>query len=67
MSKKNARILLFFVFAARGTSFLFSKRLLADLAPFSILAVRFLLSFLVLSLVFSKKYCGSAGTVSGAG
>ncbi len=55
MSKKNARILLFFVFAARGTSFLFSKRLLADLAPFSILAVRFLLSFLVLSLVFSKK------------
>ena len=55
MSTRNAKILLFAVFAARGTSFLFSKTLMRDLSPTSILAVRFLLSFLILALIFWQK------------
>ncbi len=58
MSQRNAKLLLIAVFAARGTSFLFSKTLLRELPPMSILAVRFLLSFLILSVVFSKKLRG---------
>ncbi len=58
MSKTNARILLTAVFIARGTSFLFSKILMLSLPPMSILAVRFLLAFLILALVFHKKLLG---------
>nr|MBQ6242786.1 DMT family transporter [Lachnospiraceae bacterium] len=58
MNGKSARILLIFVFAARGTSFLFSKLLLQDLSPMNVIAVRFLLAFLVLALVFHKKIRG---------
>lgn len=55
MNQKSARILLLFVFAARGTSFLFSKLLLREMAPMNIVAVRFLLSFLILAAVFFRK------------
>ena len=55
MSKTNARILLIAVFIARGTSFLFSKMLMLSLPPMSILAVRFLLAFLILALIFRGK------------
>ena len=55
MSKTSARILLVAVFIARGTSFLFSKTLLQSLSPTSILAVRFLLAFLILAVIFHKK------------
>ena len=55
MSQRNAKLLLFAVFAARGTSFLFSKTLLRDLSPMSILAVRFILSFLILAVIFGHK------------
>ena len=55
MSQRNAKLLLIAVFAARGTSFLFSKTLLRDLPPMCILAVRFLLSFLILAAVFNRK------------
>jgi len=55
MNKNLARILLLFVFMARGCSFLFSKILLRTVSPMSILAVRFLLSFLVLSLIFPQR------------
>ena len=55
MSKTKAAVLLIAVFAARGTSFLFSKTLMRTLDPLSILAVRFTLAFLVLALVFCKR------------
>ncbi|MBQ3487540.1 MAG: DMT family transporter [Clostridia bacterium] len=55
MSKRSARLLLVFVFISRGTSFLFSKTLLETLSPLDVLAVRFLLAFLIVSLVFHKK------------
>ncbi len=59
MSKTKATVLLIFVFMARGTSFLFSKSLLQDLAPMSILAVRFIMAFIVLGLIFHKKLLAS--------
>ena len=55
MKPFSARVLLAAVFIARGISFLFSKQLLTNLSPMSILAVRFLLAFLVLALIFNKK------------
>lgn len=55
MSRVKASILLIAVFVARGTSFLFSKTLMGNLEPMSILAVRFTMSFLVLAAVFNKK------------
>lgn len=55
LNKTQARILLIAVFTARGTSFLFSKNLMESLAPMSILAVRFLLAFSILALVFHKR------------
>ena len=55
MTKASASILLICVFMARGTSFLFSKSLMQDMIPMSVLAVRFILAFCVLALVFHKK------------
>lgn len=55
MSTSKAKLLLIAVFAARGVSFLFSKALMQDMMPMSILAVRFLLAFLILSAVFFRK------------
>ena len=43
------------VFMARGTSFLFSKTLMQSMLPMSILAVRFILAFVVLAVIFHKK------------
>ena len=55
MTKASASILLICVFMARGTSFLFSKTLMQDMTPMSVLAVRFILAFCVLAMVFHKK------------
>ena len=55
MSKTGAKILLTTVFIARGTSFLFSKILMESMSPMSILAIRFILAFLVLAVIFFKK------------
>lgn len=55
MSRTKASLLLILVFMARGTSFLFSKSLLRDLSPMSILAVRFVMSFAILALLFHQK------------
>ena len=55
MTKTNAKILLAAVFAARGSSFLFSKYLMEGLSAESILAVRFLISFVILAVVFRRK------------
>ena len=54
MTLTRARLLLAAVFMARGTSFLFSKTLMRTLQPMSILAVRFLLAFLILGTVFHR-------------
>ncbi|MCR4739803.1 MAG: DMT family transporter [Lachnospiraceae bacterium] len=56
MSKSQASILLIFVFMARGISFLFSKALMKDMSPMSILAVRFILAFIILAVLFHKKF-----------
>ena len=61
MSKTNATILLICVFMARGTSFLFSKTLMQDMMPMSVLAVRFVLAFLILALVFHKRLLNADG------
>ena len=55
MSTTKAKSLLILVFIARGTSFLFSKHLLISMPPLGILAVRFLLAFLILAVVYHKK------------
>ena len=55
MSTTQARFLLIAVFAARGVSFLFSKELLTALSPMSVMAVRFLLAFAILAVVFRRK------------
>lgn len=40
---------------ARSTSFMFTKKLLEDMQTFNILAVRFILAFILLFLIFFKK------------
>ncbi len=55
MNVRKARILLAAVFAARGTSFLFSKILMQSMSPMSILAVRFLMAFAILAVIFHKR------------
>ena len=55
MKSPSAKLLLAAVFMARGTSFLFSKNLLQSLEPMSILAIRFMLAFAVLAIIFCKK------------
>ena len=55
MSRKNAEILLGSVIFARSTSLLFAKIGLASISPLNLLAVRFCLAFLVLSVIFWKK------------
>lgn len=52
---RQYELLLASVIAARATSFLFSKLLLQSLAPFNLLAVRFLLAFLLLALIFHRQ------------
>ena len=68
MSKARAKLLLISVFVARGTSFLFSKTLMQSMSPMNVLAVRFVLAFLVLAAVFSKKllHCSKSSLFGGA-
>lgn len=47
-------LLLIAVIAARATSFIFNKMLLEGMAPFNLLAVRFIIAFALLALVFNK-------------
>ena len=55
MKEKQAEILLAAVITARATSFIFAKWCLADLDTFNLLAVRFLLAFLVLAALQKGK------------
>ncbi len=67
MNRNRAALLLIAVFVARGTSFLFSKTLMQTMSPTSILAVRFLLAFLILAALFHRKLrsCGLASLRGG--
>lgn len=58
MKEKQAEILLAAVITARATSFIFAKWCLADLDTFNLLAVRFLLAFLLLGVLFFRKLRG---------
>ena len=58
MKQSSAKLLLAAVFIARGSSFMFSKHLMGTMSPMNILAVRFILAFLVLAVVFWSKLKG---------
>ena len=51
-SARSYELLLIAVIAARATSFIFSKMILESLAPFNLLAVRFIIAFVLLALIF---------------
>lgn len=55
MSKGKAEILLACVIIARSTSYLLAKLSLSSIGPFNLLALRFLISFIILSIIFYKK------------
>ena len=55
MNERKYEVLLASVIAARATSFIFSKMLLLSMSRFNLLAVRFLLAFILLSLIFCKR------------
>ncbi len=58
MSEKRAELLLASVIIARSTSFVFNKLGLGTMSPFNLLAVRFLLAFFLLVLLFGKRLRG---------
>lgn len=66
MKEKQAEILLAAVITARATSFIFAKWCLADLDTFNLLAVRFLLAFLLPGVLFSGSCAVSPCERSGA-
>ena len=55
MSMKQANFLLVLVTVAWGASYLFTKNAVAELAPFTLIAYRFLLAFFITALVFWKQ------------
>lgn len=55
MSERKAEILMASVIIARSTSFVFNKLGLGTMSAFNMLAVRFLLAFLLLFALFGKK------------
>ena len=55
MTQRKAELLLAIVIAARAPSFLFNKLGLGTISPFNMLAVRFLLGFVLLVAIFHKR------------
>ena len=55
MSVRAATILFTAVIGVRATAFLFSKILLVDMGPFSLMGLRFLLAFALLAIAFRKN------------
>ena len=55
MSERRAEVLLAAVIIARSTSFVFNKIGLRTMDAFNMLAVRFLLAFVLLAALFGKK------------
>lgn len=54
MSSKKANFLLVLVTVAWGASYLFTKTAVTELAPFTLIAYRFLLAFFITAVVFWK-------------
>ncbi len=54
-STKKYELLLLSVIAARATSFIFNKMILESLAPFNLLALRFIAAFILLVIIFHKS------------
>ena len=55
MSIKKANFLLVLVTVAWGASYLFTKTLVEELAPFTLISYRFLLAFFITAIVFWKQ------------
>lgn len=55
MTERRAELLLASVIIARSTSFVFNKLGLGTMSPFNLLAVRFLLAFALLAVLFRKR------------
>ncbi len=55
MTVRQAEMLLAAIIAARATSFMFSKILVGTMAPFNILAVRFLIAAGLLIVLFHRR------------
>lgn len=56
MNTKAAKYLMIVIMMARGTGFLFSHNLLIDFHPFNVLGIRFTLAFIVLAVIYLKKW-----------
>lgn len=56
LNRSTGELLLAAVILARSTSFLFNKITLQTMTPLNLIAVRFLLAFLCLALLFHKKF-----------
>lgn len=55
MNDKAAKILLASVILVRSSSFMLNKYSLSDMDVFNLMAVRFLMAFLILLIIFAKK------------
>lgn len=55
MTTRAATVLFTAVIAVRATAFLFSKLLLVDMGPFTLMGLRFLLAFALLAIVFRRQ------------
>lgn len=55
MSVRKAELLLAAVIIARSTSLLFVKVGLGTISPFNLIAARFCLAFVILSVIFYKR------------
>lgn len=55
INNRKYELLLAAVISARATSFIFSKIILQEMSPFNLLAVRFLLTFGLLVLLFYRE------------
>lgn len=67
MHERKYELLLAAVIAARATSFIFSKMVLACMGTFNLLAVRFLIAFVLMAILFIKRlqHIGKGEIISG--
>lgn len=67
MHKRKYELLLAAVIAARATSFIFSKMVLTSMNTFNLLAVRFLIAFFLMVILFFKRlhHIGKSEIISG--
>lgn len=55
MTRRRAELFMVFLIVLRSSTFMFNKIALAGMSPFTLLAVRFLLAFAVLLVVFRRR------------